>query len=453
MNQRAALILWAALSALLLLVGVAGGGEDGAEAGVILAAPFVFASVLLCQRLDRNRGAQLAAIFLYALVARWVVAAIVHLVIYKMPDQRGLFAPDDLQYDFNARLLAEHWMGHVADPSETLGVHVNGTMTAIAVIYYLFGYVPLAPRLFYGIIGAWTAVVTAMLAGRFFSKEVARRAGLVAALVPSLALWASVITKDTPALLGVEVALYAFLSLRERLTLASGALFAFALLLIATARPYELVFVAVPVVGTALFGGQRFRLRNVILFVAMTASAIWLIRATGSLDLIDSSEMTTVERVNEIRAGYASGADSAVNLDLVDTSSAGGLALWAPIGLAYFYLAPVPFSGGSIRQIMTSPEMLLWYAVLPAVVRGLRTALREKIAGISVLLLYAAVSSVGWALVVTNVGTIYRYRAQILFVPILLMAFDQIRRRERRRRSATAPTPFGARQTVGVAGS
>jgi hypothetical protein len=42
------------------------------------------------------------------------------------------------------------------------------------------------------------------------------------------------------------------------------------------------------------------------------------------------------------------------------------------------------------------------------------------------------ISSVGWSIAVTNVGTIYRHRAQILFVPLILIASDQVRRRAAR---------------------
>ena len=104
-----------------------------------------------------------------------------------------------------------------------------------------------------------------------------------------------------------------------------------------------------------------------------------------------------------MREGYAVGTGSAVNVNLVDTSTAAGLLMWVPVGLFYFYLAPIPFTGGSMASLATSPEMLVIYFLVPSIVRGLRTSLRDRFRTTMPLLVFVLASSVGWSMVVTMV--------------------------------------------------
>jgi hypothetical protein len=69
---------------------------------------------------------------------------------------------------------------------------------------------------------------------------------------------------------------------------------------------------------------------------------------------------------------------------------------------------------------------------MPSLWRGLRRAVNDNLAATAPLLLYLLVSSIGWSMLVTNVGTLYRYRTQVLFVPLLLIAYDQMLRAHRR---------------------
>ena len=52
----------------------------------------------------------------------------------------------------------------------------------------------------------------------------------------------------------------------------------------------------------------------------------------------------------------------------------------------------------------------------------MKLSLTHRLKQVSSLLAYTVVSCVGWGIVVTNVGTLYRYRAQVMFVPIVWIA-------------------------------
>jgi hypothetical protein len=107
---------------------------------------------------------------------------------------------------------------------------------------------------------------------------------------------------------------------------------------------------------------------------------------------------------------------------------------WIPVGVVFFFLAPLPFTSTSMLSLATSPEMIVWYALLPSAFRGLWAMLRGKRKEFWPVLLYVIAATVGWATAITNVGTMYRHRSQVLFFPLMLIAADQIRRREERTR-------------------
>ncbi|HZS38710.1 MAG TPA: hypothetical protein VFF06_17885 [Polyangia bacterium] len=424
MTTRNALALWLTLCVLL---GASSLVLDGLGlalmAGIAVAAP----SLWLCSRLDRP-GLSLMAIFLVALALRWGVCAGINYLVYET--RPGLFAPDEIRYDYSGWMYCLYLEGKIPHPWD--GGAVTGVIRLTGVSYYLLGHNVMVPKMIIGVLGAWSAALTALMAARLFPAAVARRAGWLAAVFPSLVLWSSVLMKDTTSLVGAQLALLGFLMISERFSLPALVLLFLGVGVISYERPYEIIFVALAVSAGLLVQGDRRLLRNSALLVALSMALFLVIkRSGGDTAALGEGGGSIVDRVAILRAGYASAnVGSAVNTQIVDTSSAGGLLLWIPIGLVYFFLAPFPFTGGSIISLATSPEMLLLYWMVPSAWRGLRAALKRRTRGFMALFFYLLISSVGWSIAITNVGTIYRYRAQILFVPLMLIAADQVRRRE-----------------------
>ena len=187
------------------------------------------------------------------------------------------------------------------------------------------------------------------------------------------------------------------------------------------------------ITGSFFFTSVRNLWRNLVLFTVLPVFLLLIIKVTNATAVFgggDTGEETSADRLDTVRNGYADQAGSAINVDMIDTSTPLGMIAWIPIGVSYFYLAPIPFLGTSIISLATSPEMLVWYFLLPSVFRGLSFALRHRLRLIAPIMLYALISTVGWSLVVTNVGTLYRYRSQVLFFALIMAACDHVRRRE-----------------------
>jgi 4-amino-4-deoxy-L-arabinose transferase-like glycosyltransferase len=425
MNTRTAIALWVGVSLFLVIIGV--GTNAGLLAALAMGVPLVVISLVLCLYFNQKLDADLPAIFLVAVAVRWLASTGIHLLIY---DTRpALFGPDEYVYDISAQWYALYMKGLAPHPfgGETPGFILMWT----GAIYYVFGHAPLAPKFFNAILGGWTAVCTALIAGYAYSSQVARRAGFLAALFPSLVLWSAILMKDTDTLLSAQIALLSFLSLRHKLNPIALATFGAALVVMGLDRPYEIMFVAAAVGASLLLVRGGSFVRQLVMVAALAALLLVIIQRSGAHEMfVAENEQSLIERVSKVRSGYAEGTGSAINISLVDTSSLGGLILWIPIGLVYFFLAPFPFTGGSVIALATSPEMLVCYAYLPYLVRGLREAVTRRVPDFTPILLYLFVSSVGWSVVVGNVGTIYRYRAQILFVLLILVAAELVKRKE-----------------------
>ena len=430
MNQRI-FQLFLPVAGLLLLVGVAFG--EGLSMGVIVGTPLVLASVVLLRslegRMPANRRPGLVGIFVTAVILRWIVATGVHLLIYQ--DRPGLFAPDETYYEW----VGEYGAAYLAGRVPPFTASTPGISWVMAACYLVFGKGPLLPKLLNGIAGGWCAVLTALIALEMYAAPVARRAGFLVALLPSLVLWGSLNTKDNAALLGAELTLYAFMRLRESFRPTLLLPFAFGCLCILTNRSYEMLFVAFSMAVSMLFLDRRHLLRNLAFGGFVTAIVVVLLVRQEDSVLALASDESTIERVLELRVGYAGDQGSAVNLDLVDTSTTAGLVAWLPFGLAYFFLAPIPFVGTSAISLSTSPEMIVWYLALPSLFRGVvRYVRRGNLRIATPVIVYVLASSIGWSMAVTNVGSLYRYRAQVLFLPLIFIAADMVRRQEEQRR-------------------
>lgn len=105
---------------------------------------------------------------------------------------------------------------------------------------------------------------------------------------------------------------------------------------------------------------------------------------------------------------------------------------YLPRGVAYALFAPFPWAARRSLDLLTLPEMLLWYALLPAALVTL-WRYRERWQFLAPTAIFVAGSLGIFALVEGNVGTLFRHRAMVipstilLAAPTLVLAFDRAR--------------------------
>jgi hypothetical protein len=154
----------------------------------------------------------------------------------------------------------------------------------------------------------------------------------------------------------------------------------------------------------------------------------------------------TLERLQVTRADQAMWGQSGFGQEY-DVSTPSGALSALPTGLVYLLFAPFPWAVSGVRQALALPETLVWYALMPAFVRGLTFAVKRQLRSILPILVFAATLTGAYALMQGNVGTAYRQRTQITMFFFIFMGVGITEaRRQREAKIAVAVQPTWQRQ-------
>lgn len=279
--------------------------------------------------------------------------------------------------------------------------------------------------------GAFTVVMVYRSASILLSQRVARVAGWLTCLWPSLIAWSGQTLKEPTVICLESLILYGCLVITVR-----GFSFRhFALCVFASAAVYPFRFYAGYLAALTVFITllmlplSRGRASSAILTrVAMLVGPILLI---GFLFLAgrEAHLNRSLQYAQTYRQDLAVGQGSGVVTNY-DLGSPIGLAMATAVGAVHLLLAPFPWQllEGSLRMLLTGPEVVSWYVVFfTGVLPGLRLTLRHRLLHALPLLLFIAGLGVVYSVTFGNVGLAYRQRAQLLpWLLILAVAgFEQ----------------------------
>ncbi|HEV8590704.1 MAG TPA: hypothetical protein VGQ55_01270, partial [Pyrinomonadaceae bacterium] len=213
------------------------------------------------------------------------------------------------------------------------------------------------------------------------------------------------------------------LALQEKFSYVAIALLIFALFGIITLRFYIFYMVAMAVVGSFVVGISRGKPslgKRVIVLVLLGLSLTYLgVLRNASSTFEKWGDLEAVQRSRQDLAGRAG---SGFGED-VDVSTTGGAISTIPLGLAYLMLAPFPWQISSVRQAMTLPEVLLWWAMIPFMISGIWYTIKNKPRSSFPALFFSLMLTIAYSIFQGNVGTAYRQRTQIqVFLFIFIAA-------------------------------
>ncbi len=132
-----------------------------------------------------------------------------------------------------------------------------------------------------------------------------------------------------------------------------------------------------------------------------------------------------------------------------DVSTGEGAIKTIPLGLVYLLFAPFPWQLTSLRQSITLPEMLIWWASFPLLILGLWFSLKYRLRQISPVLIFTVMLTLAYSIFQGNVGNAYRQRSQLLVFYFIFVAVGYVllleKREERKRRDLAEPERLPAR--------
>lgn len=408
-------------------------GFDAAKAVLLCTGLSVIVGFYVYKR--ENDGRLLLRLFVAGLIVRMVVG----LAIFTFRAQ-NFFGGDALTYDSYGLAQVLAWGGDkyyqgIANQFVRGGEGSGwGMVYLVAAVYGLIGRNMLAIQLMNSVFGAATAVIIYLCAQQVFQNfRVARISGIAVAFYPSLVLWSAQGLKDGPIVFCLALAILATLKLGEKLSLRYILVLITALICLIALRFYVFYMIAAAIAGAFIIGMQQVSATS---FVRQFSAVILLGLALTYVGVTRSASVQfehygNLETLQRSRQDLARSAESGFGRD-VDVSTTSGALTTIPMGVIYLLFAPFPWQITSLRQSITLPEMIIWWASFPLLVLGFWFAIKYRLRMISPILIFTVMLTIAYSVFQGNVGTAYRQRAQLLVFYFIFVAVGYVLLKEKR---------------------
>jgi len=186
------------------------------------------------------------------------------------------------------------------------------------------------------------------------------------------------------------------------------------------------------ILGRRRLTAQSFARQLIIMIVIGMALAYFGVShyATQQFDAYGS-----LRQLQMMRMDASQSAASGFGQD-IDVSSPEGALSALPLGLSYLLLAPFPWQLASLRQIITLPEMLVWWSSIPLLIVGLIFTIKYRLREVAPILVFTTLLTLTYSILQGNVGTAYRQRAQLLIFYFVFVSIGFVLGREKREEKA-----------------
>ncbi len=405
---------------------------DGAISVIVVAV----LSIPIVAWLQRNTedGPFLIQLFLGALVARLIFGVFINLF-----ELQTFFGGDAITYDTLGKQLVDLWYG-IASPDEFLSRRATSTGTPgwgmnyfVGVIYLFTGQNPLAAQSVCAVVGAATSPLVYICSLSVFqNRRVGKFAALLVAFLPAFVIWSGQLLKDGLIVFLLVLTMTMVVRLQKRFEWGAVIVLILALGGIISLRFYIFYMVAVAVAGSLVLsqlGTVKSLVRGLMLLGVLGIALTYLgIFKTASENF---EKFGDLDRLQASRSDLAKRGDSGYGED-IDVSTTQGALTALPIGLTYLMLAPFPWQATSLRQAITMPEMLVWWAMFPLIFTGLAYTVRHKLKEAIPILIFTLMLTIAYSIFQGNVGTAYRQRTQIQVFLFMFIAVGWTLMQERR---------------------
>ncbi|GAA3201866.1 hypothetical protein [Nonomuraea roseoviolacea] len=412
---------------------------------VIIAAAAVAVIVLVNTQVDAPTARRVLPVVLVAFAARLVV----HVAVMRsgVLDYGG----DNLAYEARAAQIVELWKLDgfafvTADDRPYLGSAAVPCNVFALVMYLCGGPAPLACTAVVALLACALCVVVYRIARLVGADErAAFRLLVVTAFMPAFVLHTSDTFKDGFNAFLVVACVGIAVSVARRFRVAVLLQAVPLLWCLWHVRPYMVFVSVVPLVCGVIASRSRFSVNKLVAFSGLLV--VGILFAGG---VYDDTPLEVAERQLDrgqseavIRANAESG--SGVVFD-------DGGNRWDDLGtkIVYTVLSPFPWAAGSLSMQLGKIDVLIWYVMLGAAVRGGCRMWREDRRTLLVFLLFIVPSTVAYATTMANVGLIFRQRMPIVMVTSLLAAVAWTRTG---REEPTRPRPRHGRPGLLPAGA
>ncbi|MDR8414593.1 hypothetical protein MTP10_38435 [Nonomuraea sp. 3-1Str] len=379
------------------------------------------AAVTLVMLVNAHLDAPVARRALPVLLAAFGVRLVVHVLVMRagVIDYGG----DNLAYEARAMLIVNSWkldgLQFVTEENlNFLGTAALPCNVFALIMYVCGGPAPLACTAVVALLACALCVVIYRVARLIGADDRAAFLLLaVTAFMPAFLLHTSDTYKDGFNAFLVVACVGVGVSVAHRFRL--GMLLAAAPLLwcLWYVRPYMVFVAGLPLVCGVVASKSRLSLRKLFAFGAILVVAMLFAGGVYENTPLEQAERQLDRGQSEVVIRANADSDSGVLFD-------DGGDRWDALGpkLVYTVMSPFPWTSGSLTMHLGKIDVLTWYVLLYAAVRGGRRMWREDRRTLLLLLLFIVPCTIAYATTMSNIGLIFRQRIPIVMVTSLLAA-------------------------------
>jgi len=383
----------------------------------------------------------LLRLFVVALALRWVVAFLIY-----SKHQQAFFGGDAETFDIVGNALSQAWHGIGSADTPYMKGYLGlsrsgwGMFYYVGAVYYAVGQNQLAVQLINCALGAAACVAVYRIALLIYPEQrPARLAALLTAFAPSMILWSSQMLKDAPIVLSLCLCALYTLKLRNQFQIKSLFLLILSLFCLLSLRHYAFYIMFVAVASALVLTPKRLTplriAQGAVLVIVLGITLAYFGASSVPQDTFD------LKHIQASRVWSAKVANSGFGGD-VDITDPKAAISYLPLGLLYVLFAPFPWMITNLRQLITLPELIAWWALMPMLIRGYWYGLRHRLKETFAIGIFTISLTLVYALYQSNVGTAYRHRAQLyIFFFIFISIGLELRRAAKKRKQGFAMQP------------
>jgi 4-amino-4-deoxy-L-arabinose transferase-like glycosyltransferase len=375
------------------------------------------------------------------------------LVVINVPTATRYLAADSATYHAIAQSILRHWTAGF--PMPQLGGGKEAYYYLLAGIYWVFGAHPAAGLAVNALLAAALVPVTTDLTHELFGERPARYAAPLVVLFPSIFIWTSQLLKEALILFLIVTAADGAAHLARRVSFWATVAMGLSVSLLFAARGFVGAAVAVAlVVGIILGSGQWVRGLNTSV-VALAVLAVFVLAVGVGYSGYHFITDTNLEFANNARLDLARTGATGFQ-QTADISTTRRALAFLPVGIVSVGAGPFPWKLSGARQLPALLDVLVWWALLLSLARGLAVGWRTVGRRIAVLVLPAVSVLIPLALIIGNYGTVIRERTQVVVLVVPLIALGLAARKDREAEELEIPDrplaalATGRREPTGV---
>lgn len=312
----------------------------------------------------------------------------------------------------------------------------SGFTYLLGTVYYFFGPLKFSPRILNCLMGVGAGIIIYFIVKNIFGKKTAKLSALLTVFTPSLFLWSITFLKDISFIFIGCIILWSFLRFQKTKRAVCLFILFSAILAQYTIRPS----LSIPLImGTFIL--SYFLVSRISWKKKIIISLCLLILIMPLLNKIDFKNLVArqLTKILQYSRGIVATGGSIYKIfddkyyrggDLAGSNSISYFDFLKGYFKGWFYLLLAPFPWKIYTQLllMSYPQAILWYSLIPFVFVGMATALRYKWRETFIIFVYIIIIGSIVATHSGNIGTVFRHRDMLtpLFLIFASVGFMKI---------------------------